>query len=143
MGAATPLNKLLQIEMAISYDTMQLSRISAKYEAIHNKMEKMVKYEDKWENAFEDAQDVDKTINSCGFEKGKGEVFSDAKADAYAHAKVKQYDEDLLIELTEEDMEYDALKTTLETGLTELRAEEESWKQLTSTEAQDTHLLGQ
>ena len=40
-------------------------------------------------------------------------------------------------------MEYDSRKTILEASITELQAEKDSWKQQTSTEYQDTHLLGQ
>ena len=102
----------------------------------------MEKYEEKYLQAYDDAQNVDKTckIGNKTY-KEKDQVLSDKAADAYAHAKVKQYDEEVLLELAEEDMEYDSLKTVLETSITELQAEKESWKQQTATSAQDTHLL--
>jgi len=107
-------------------------------------LQKQIKYEEKWENAFDDAQDVDKTckIGNKTWKK-KDEVLSDAEADRYAHAKVSQYDEALSMELFERDIEYDTMKTMYETLLEELRAQEESTKQATSTAAQDTGLLGQ
>ncbi len=141
MSTSSDLSALLRIQSDLNYNTLQLSSISQKYEATHKKLEKMERYEEKWQSAFEDAQDVDKTINACGFKKEKGETFSDQKADQYAHAKVKQYDAELLLELAEEDMEYDSIKATLEASITELQAEKEAWKQQTSTDAQDTHLL--
>jgi prefoldin subunit 5 len=140
---AASLSKLLQIKMAISFNTMQLSRVSTQYEAIHKSLDKMTRYEDKYLDAIDKAQDTDATINKAGFKKDKGEVWSDAKAEAYAHAVVKQYDENILIELGEEDMNFEALKTTLETSLTELNAEKEAWAQQTSQSASDTGLLSQ
>ena len=62
-------------------------------------------------------------------------------ADAYAHAKVKQYDEELSLELADLDIEYDTMKTMYDTMLEELRAQQESEKTATSTAAQDTGLL--
>ena len=142
MSTSADLSSLLRIQADLNYNTMQLSSISQKYEATHKKLEKMQKYEDKWEQAFEDAQDVDKTCKIGNkVYKEKDQVLSDAQADAYAHAKVKQYNEEILLELTEDDMEYDSIKTVLETSITELQAEKESWKQQTATDAQDTHLL--
>ena len=142
MSTAASLSALLRIEADLTYNTMQLSSISQKYEATHKQLEQMEKYEEKYLQAYDDAQNVDKTckIGNKTY-KEKDQVLSDKAADAYAHAKVKQYDEALLLELAEEDMEYDSLKTVLETSITELQAEKESWKQQTATSAQDTHLL--
>ncbi len=142
MSTSSDLSALLGIQADLSFNTLQLSRISKKYEAIHKQLDKMTNYEEKWEKAFEDAQDVDKTCKIGNKTwKEKDQVLSDKMADAYAHAKVKEFDEDILIDLTEKDMEYDAIKTMLEASITELQAEKESWKQQTATDAQDTHLL--
>ena len=142
MSTSADLSTLLRIERDLSYNTMQLSSISQKYEATHKALEQMTKYEEKWENAYDDAQNEDKTCKVGDKTwKEKGETLNDRMADAYAHAKVKQYDEEILQELTEKDMEYENLKTVLETSITELQAEKESWKQMTATDAQNTHLL--
>ena len=142
MSTSSDLSALLGIQADLSFNTLQLSRISKKYEAIHKQLDKMTNYEEKWEKAFEDAQDVDKTCKIGNKTwKEKDQVLNDKMADAYAHAKVKEFDEDILIDLTEKDMEYDAIKTMLEASITELQAEKESWKQQTATDAQDTHLL--
>ena len=142
MSTSSDLSALLGIQADLSFNTLQLSRISKKYEAIHKQLDKMTNYEEKWEKAFEDAQDVDKTCKIGNKTwKEKDQVLSDKMADAYAHAKVKEFDENILIDLTEKDMEYDAIKTMLEASITELQAEKESWKQQTATDAQDTHLL--
>ena len=142
MSTSSDLSALLGIQADLSFNTLQLSRISKKYEAIHKQLDKMTNYEEKWEKAFEDAQDVDKTCKIGNKTwKEKDQVLNDKMADAYAHAKVKEFDENILIDLTEKDMEYDAIKTMLEASITELQAEKESWKQQTATDAQDTHLL--
>ena len=141
--AIASLAALIRTEMDISFATRELDKLSLEMDANTAKLEEQQKWEKKWEKAFEDGQDDDKAINSCGYHKEKGEHWSDAKADAYAHAKVKKYDEDLLDELTELDMDYDSRKTLLEAEITEKTAEKDSWKQETSTEFQDTHLLGQ
>ena len=141
MATAAQLGNLLNTQADLDYYTMQLNFWSSKYEANSEKLQKQVKYEEKWENAYEDARDVDKTINMTGFKKEKGEVFSEKKADAYAHVKVAQYDEELSLELAELDVEYDTMKTMYEALVTELQAQKESEKQSTATSAQDTHLL--
>ena len=136
---AASLSTLLRIENDITFNTLQLSSISSKYDATHKKLEKMLKYEEKWQQAFEDAQDVDKTCKIGNKTwKEKDHVLSDEMADKYAHAKVQAYDEDILRQLTEEDMNFDAVKCTLETALTKLQAEKESWKQKLTQDAQDT-----
>ena len=56
-------------------------------------------------------------------------------------AFVKQYDEELSLELAELDMEYDTMKTMYDTLLEEMRAQADSEKTATSTAAQDTGLL--
>ena len=142
--AVASLATLLRIQTDISYHTRQLDNLTLEMDANKAKLEEQEKWYNKWEKAFDDAQDEDKTckIGNTTW-KEKGVVLSDAKADAYAHAKVKKYDEDLLDELTELDMDYDSRKTILEATLTELNAEKDSWKQETSTELSDTHVLGQ
>ena len=142
--AVASLATLLRIQTDISYNTRQLDNLTLEMDANKAKLEEQEKWYNKWEKAFDDAQDEDKTckIGNTTW-KEKGVVLSDAKADAYAHAKVKKYDEDLLDELTELDMDYDSRKTILEATLTELNAEKDSWKQETSTELSDTHVLGQ
>ena len=62
-------------------------------------------------------------------------------ADKYAHAKVKQYNKELSLELADLDIEYCTMKTMYDTMLEELRAQKESEKSATSTAAQDTGLL--
>ena len=142
MSTAAQLGSLLNTQADLNFYTMQLNYWSGKYEANSEKLQKQVKYEEKWEAAFDDAQNVDKTCKIGNKTwKEKDQVLSDKMADAYAHAKVQQYDEELSLELAELDVEYDTMKTMYEALVTELQATKESQKQSTATSAQDTHLL--
>ena len=141
-NTAALLGNYLTTKADINFYTQESIKWNAKYEANSAKLEKQVKYEEKWQSAFDDAQNADKTCkigNTTWKEKDK--VLSDADADAYAHAKVKQYDEELSLELAELDMEYDTMKTMYDTLLEEMRAQADSEKTATSTAAQDTGLL--
>ena len=142
MSTAAQLGSLLNTQADLNFYTMQLNYWSGKCEANSEKLEKQVKYEEKWEAAFDDAQNADKTCKIGNKTwKEKDQVLSDKMADAYAHAKVQQYDEELSLELAELDVEYDTMKTMYEALVTELQATKESQKQSTATSAQDTHLL--
>ena len=142
MSTAAQLGALLNTQADLNFYTMQLNYWSGKYEANSEKLEKQVKYEEKWQKAFDDAQDADKTCKIGNKTwKEKDQVLSDSAADAYAHAKVQQYDEELSLELAELDVEYDTMKTMYEALVTEMQAQKESQKQSTATSAQDTHLL--
>ena len=137
------LGNLLCTKADINYYTQQSIYWNAKYEANLSKLEKQMKYEEKWESAFDSAMDSDKDLKL----KGKvfitaGEAVTEAKAEAYANAKVDEYDEELSLELADLDIEYDTMKTMYDTLLEELRAKEDSEKTATSEAASDTGLLG-
>ena len=105
-------------------------------------MQKQVKAFEKWEGAFEDAQDVDKKCQiGTVVWKEKDVVLSDDDAERYANAKITQYDEELSLELAELDIDYDTMKTMYEALVTELQAQKDADKQNTATQMQDTHLL--
>jgi len=140
-NTAALLGTLLNTNADINYYTQQQIYWSNKYEANAAKLAEQTKAEEKWEKAFDEGKDADKKIDSCGYVKEKGQVFDDATADAYAHAKVKEYNEELKLELADLDIEYDTMKTMYETLLEKLRADEEGEKQATATAAQDTGLL--
>lgn len=143
MSTSAQLGNLLSIQADYNYYTMLQNYWAAKYEANSEKLQKQVSYESKWESAYDDAMDGSKECKVQGrvyVQKDQGTV-SEEVAEAYADAKVSQYDEELSLELAELDIEYDTLKTMYETLCTELQAQKESSKQQTSTCAQDTHLL--
>ena len=141
MSGAAQLGNLLNVTADLNYYTMMLNQWSAKYEANSEKLQKQVKYEEKFIGKVEDAQDCDKQIK-CGFgTKEKGEVWDQTKAEAYGHYVVKEYDESLSLELAELDIEYDTMKTMYEALVTQLQAEKDADKQSTATAMGDTHTL--
>lgn len=139
-NTAALLGNLLCTNADINYYTQQSIFWNAKYEANMAKLEEQVKYEEKWENAFDSAIDNTKDLTVKGITVKKGNQCEEL-ADAYAHAKVKQYNEELSLELADLDIEYDTMKTMYDTLLEEMRAKQESEKTATSTAAQDTGLL--
>ncbi len=139
-NTAALLGNLLNTKADINYYTQQSVFWNAKYEANSAKLQEQVKYEEKWEKAFDSAIDNTKELNVGGIRVGANNQ-NEMLADKYAHAKVKQYDEELSLELADLDMEYDTMKTMYDTMLEELRAQQEGEKTATSTAAQDTGLL--
>ena len=139
-NTAALLGNLLNTKADINYYTQQSIFWNAKYEANSAKLEKQVKYEEKWQNAFDSAMDNTKELKAGNVTVYEGNN-NPMVADDYAHAKVKQYDEELSIELADLDIEYDTMVTMYDTMLEQLRAQQESEKTATSTAAQDTGLL--
>ncbi len=139
-NTAALLGNLLATNSDINYYTQQSIYWNAKYEANSAKLEEQVKYEEKWQDAFEDAIDNTKSLSAGGITVAEGNR-NEQIADAYAHAKVAKYDEELSLELADLDIEYDTMKSMYDVMLEELRAQQESEKTATSTAAQDTGLL--
>ncbi len=139
-NTAALLGNLLNTNADINYYTQQSIFWNAKMEANSAKLEKQVKYEEKWQNAFDSAIDNTKELKASGIVV-QAENQNEVIADAYAHAKVKQYDEELSLELADLDIEYDTMVTMYDAMLEQLRAQQESEKTATSTAAQDTGLL--
>ncbi len=142
MSTASSLAALLRVQADLSYDTSRLSFVSQEYQTAHKQLQEQEKYATKWENAKDAALDPDKTCKIGNRTwKEKDEVLSEARAEEYADAKVKQFDQELYDSLCEKDVEYEALKTLYETEITILQQEEQNLKTQTGTFAQDTHLL--
>jgi hypothetical protein len=144
MSTAAQLGTLLNTQADLNYYTMQLNFWSAKYEANSEKLQQQVKYEGKWESAFDSALDNTRELTACSNGKSIKVCVNNTNedlADQYAHAKVKQYDEELSEELAELDIEYDTMKTMYETMIAQLDATEESEKSLTQKDAANTNLL--
>ena len=143
-NTAMRLGQLLADQASLNTYILYESQWASKYEANHEKLEAQVRYFDKWENAFDSAIDNTRELKASSGGKtivvGENNTNEDL-ADKYAHAKVKQYDEDLSAELAELDIDFDTMKTMYETLVTELQAKVESEKQTTATGAQDTGLL--
>ena len=142
-NVAALLGTLLCSNADINFYTQQQIYWANKYEANSAKLAKQVKWQEKWIDAYEDAQDSEKAIDITGFKKDKGVVASDYEAERYANIKVKEYNEELSLELADLDIEYDTMKCMYETLLEEMKSQQESEKSATSSAAQDTGLLGQ
>ena len=141
-NTAALLGNLLNTNADINYYTQQQIFWSNKYEANSAKLAKQVKYEEKWESAFDSAMDNTKELTAGKIKVGKSNT-NEALAEAYAHQKVEEYNEELSLELADLDIEYDTMKNMYDTLLEEIRAQQESEKTVTSNAAQDTGLLGQ
>ena len=141
-NTAALLGNLLATNADINYYTQQSIYWNAKYEANSAKLEEQVKYEEKWQGAFDSAIDNTKSLTAGGVTVAEGNK-NEMVADAYAHAKVAKYDEELSLELADLDIEYDTMKSMYDTMLEQLRAQQEGEKTATSTAAQDTGLLKQ
>ena len=147
-NTAALLGNLLTVNADINYYTQQQIYWSTKYKANSAKLAKQVKFEEKWEQAYDSAMDGGRTtaLKMAGQETpflDKEVAGTDAQARQWADYKVSEYDAELSLELADLDIEYDTMQTMYETLLEELRAEKDSDKQATSTAAQDTGLLGQ
>ena len=141
-NTAALLGTLLNTKADINYYTQQQIYWSGKYEMNSAKLEKQVKYEQKWESAYDDAKNEDKECKiGNNTWKAKNQTLSDKLADEYAHAKVKQYNEELSLELAEMDIEYDTMQTMYEAMLEQLRAQKDSENTAVQNAAQDTGLL--
>ena len=144
MASVSPvLASLLEKKAAINNGEIQLMCWTNKLNHNTEKLEKQVKYEDKWYSKFDEFMDDSKDVNFKGqkFAKDSGDR-SEATARQYADWKVKEYDAELSEELADLDIEYDTMKCMYETLLDELRAQKDAQQQLLQTNAQDTGLLG-
>ena len=139
---AAQLGSLLCTNADVNYYIQQSIYWTGKYEANMAKLEEQVKYHDKWECAFDSAIDNTKQLTAGGVVVNEGNKCEDL-ADAYAHAKVRHYDEELSIELANLDIEYETRKCMYDTLLQELRAQQEAKETSTGEAAQDTGLLNQ
>ena len=139
-NTAALLGNLLNTNADINYYTQQSVFWNAKYEANSAKLEKQVKYEEKWESAFDSAIDNTTEMHAGNITVAKGNK-NEMLADKYAHAKVKQYNEELSLELAEMDIEYDTMQTMYEAMLEQLRAQKDSENTAVQNAAQDTGLL--
>ncbi len=140
MGVVTDLGSLLNTKADKNYYTQQLMFWTAKYEANQEKLEKQVKYENKYLDASEAAIGNTRELKAPHVTVHEDNKDKDT-AERYAHAKVDLYDEELSEELAELDVEYDTMKTMYETLIASLEAQEESEKSLTQQDAADTNML--
>lgn len=139
-ATAALLGTLLCKNADITYYTQQQIFWANKYEANAAKLADQQSLEDKYWDAYDDCYyaDDDKKVKINGVEQSNND---EAAAINYAHYKVKNFDEELLDELMELDIQYETMKCLYETELEALRAQQEALKTAASTAAQDTGLL--
>ena len=137
------LSSLLAAGYDESYFIQQSIHWNAKYESNVEKLKTQSKYAEKYESAFDAACPAEKDLKIGGKVWVKEGNTCEQIADDYAHAKVQKYDEELFEELSELDVEYEAMKETFDTMLEMIRSQKENLAQATSTASQETGLLGQ
>ena len=139
-ATSASLATLLETKAQIAYWTQQQMIWTRKYDSNLEKLEKYEKYENDWNKAFDKVMDSEdgKAVEWNGNKYYNNE----ADAERYANIKVDERDEEIFLELSDLDVEYESMKQVCETMLETLRANADGQKQLTSTNAQDTGLLG-
>ena len=143
--ASADLFGLLTTKANLNYYTQQLEIWSAKYSANAEKLHKMQSLEEKWEGKYDDFNSASKAlkVGSTKVTDDNGNAINGWTAQKYADKVVYQFDRDVLDELTELDMSYDTIKTTMEAQIEMLKAQKESETTNTQEACQDTGLLGQ
>ena len=141
--ASADLFGLLTTKANLNYYTQQLEIWSAKYSANAEKLHKMQSLEEKWEGKYDDYQAGLSDTAAKKFNAVAGK-WGGQTAAAYADYSVSgKFDRDVLDELTELDMSYETIKTTLEAQIEMLKAQKESETTNTQEACADTGLLGQ
>lgn len=126
----------------------EITRLQIHYSNLYTKnsekLQAQVKYEEKWESEYDKAGDGQRSTAL----KMDNEVYLDKEVageewqcEEWANYKVSEYDEELSLELSDLDVEYETMKDMYDTLLQELNAQKDSEKQLVSSSAQDTGLL--
>ena len=139
-ATAALLGTLLCTNADITFYTQQQIFWANKYEANAAKLGEQQTLEEKYWDAYDDCYyaEEDKKVKINGTPQ---ENNNEAAAIAYADYKVKNFDEELLNELMELDIQYGIMKDMYETQLEALRAQQESEKTAVSNAAQDTCLI--
>jgi len=144
MSASASLLALLNCKADLNYYTAQEIYWTHQYDSNSSKLKKLEKYETAWNDAYDKgyAADSDLSVNNQTIvTKGNG---GDTAGRTYANAKCPEYlkYKDTIDDLRDLDIEYDTMKTMYDAMMEEKQAEYDSLKEKTSTECQDTHLLG-
>ena len=141
MSTAASLAELLRIEYDKNFYTLQQTFYSNRYTALSAKVTKLANHDEKWNEAYDKALCAEKDLkigSKVIVHEGQG---SEALAKYYADLKEGENNTDLLYELTDLSNFYESMKESTETLLTQLRAQEESAKNLTAENARNTGLV--
>ena len=127
----------------INFFTQQSVYWTNKQEANARKLDRHVKYENKWENKFEEALDNKQVLKARnGFTVASGNTDSDV-AHQYAEIEVAEYEYEMLLECQELDVEYSTMVEMYNSMLELLKAQQETEKAALSEAAQNTGIIGQ
>ena len=162
MTVAAPLCQLFKIQAEKNAIALREMINANRLDANSKKLTKMQKYQETYEKAYNDVMcpENEKDIKLGGqnyvvLEKNKKgnvvathyydangvECNAEKAALAYAKAKAPNYDEDVLNELSDLDLEYETIKEMCETLLESLNAQRQNQQALVSERAKDTHLI--
>ena len=139
-ATAALLGTLLCTNADITFYTQQQIFWANKYEANAAKLGEQQSLEEKYWDAYDKCYyaEEDKEV------KIGSQVFAsncESSAIEYANLKVKNFDEELLNELMELDVQYETMKLMYETQLEALRAQKEAEETAAAEAAKDTGLL--
>ena len=137
---AESMSQLLTLTQERAYYQMQQIYWSNEHTAMSAKVSQYSKLEKKWEKYYNEAIGNTSEINSGGFKIEKDNQ-NELIAEQYADAMVEEYDEETMIELSAQEVEYESMQQMYETLLEETNARIEQQRELVSENAKDTGLL--
>lgn len=103
------------------------------------------KHEAAYEKAYDNAMGTTKDISftdDMGYVIIKASACEETQADRYAHFKVEQYNQELLLELSELDVEYTTLIEAIAVQIEAEDARKEQYKTGVSNGVADTAIVG-
>lgn len=146
MSTAALLATLQMKQGELTYYTQQQIFWARKHEDATAALKTQTDLESKWEQKYDKVMDLedDKKVKIGGVEYTGAALGTnrESKAQQYADEQVKGYDEAKLEDLTEQDIEYESMKTMYETLQKELQAEVDNLNEKVGNEAGKTYLIG-
>ena len=154
MAVAGLLAQYLAIKNQITECEQQKIRWDNMQTAMSKKLSEQENCQTKWDSAsgsFYDDWGNTKEFKADGtvFQNKDGQIDKqfrgkdkDAVIEAYAHAKVPKFNEELYNEYTDLDIEYSTMSGMYETLLTELDAQKQGLEAQLGEEAKQTNILG-
>ena len=138
---STYLLSILECKSKIAYYTTQQMHWANLYESNAAKLNKHAKYEEEWNKAYDKVFDAEEgkeiTYNGNLYENN-----CEATAESYANLLVEEYDEEMLLELQDYELEYESQKIACEALLEIYQAELEHLETGLSNAASDTGITG-
>ena len=137
---AAAMSQLLTLTQERNYYQMQQIYWSNEHTAMTAKVKQYSKLEAKWEKYYNEAIGNTKELDSRGVHVGKDNP-NEELAEQYANAMCSEYEEETMIELSAQEVEYESMQQLYETLLNETNARIDQQKELVKTNATDTGLI--